>query len=418
MRGRHSYRVVERLGAGAFAVVYLAERTSEADDGTPRLVALKALRPHLAHGRALRGLSREMSALLAVDSPRVPRAVDWSLDATRPFVAMPYYAHGTLQQLLGATHRLDSRQAGVLLTHLLEALVAAHQAGVLHLDVKPANVLLDGRGGYALTDFGVSHAIGGGSGGGAKGLGSPGYQAPEQAERATEHFDIRTDLFGVGATAWSALTGVDLSTPEGLALRAIQATSPFTLPPVTAQRPEVDPNLATLVMSLLARAPGDRPGSAGQAMEMATAFLAGAREAAPTAPGEPVPMERANELLASLVDPVVARVFRDHAHALRRVRDGEFVTRQGERSQLAFVLLKGCLRVERHGVVVARLRREGEVVGEVSAFAGGPRIATIWAEGDVVLRVLNAAELEQLVVLHPALAVRLIRSMADRLSEG
>ena len=119
------------------------------------LVALKVMaRPDDPQAR--NSLKRELAALLAVRSDRIPKVYDWNLDGETCFAAMQYYPAGSLADTWPFLGRL-AEQAWRLLSDLMQALGAAHRASVLHLDVKPSNVLLDGNGGYVLTDFGVSH---------------------------------------------------------------------------------------------------------------------------------------------------------------------------------------------------------------------------------------------------------------------
>ena len=96
--------------------------------------------------------------LLAIDDHRIPTVYDWSLGEGNLFVVMQYFPAGSLADAWAFLGRRDESQVWRLITDLLSALSAAHRAGILHLDLKPSNVLLDGDGGFVLTDFGVSQA--------------------------------------------------------------------------------------------------------------------------------------------------------------------------------------------------------------------------------------------------------------------
>ena len=104
-----------------------------------------------------------------------------------------------------------------MLSDLLSALDVAHRASLLHLDIKPANVLLDGHGGFVLTDFGVSQ-----SSRMRRGLAAVQRRAraatrrPSRTSAKFDEYDLRTDLWGVGATAWALATGIHLAEREEL----------------------------------------------------------------------------------------------------------------------------------------------------------------------------------------------------------
>ena len=221
LTARYRYRVLRRLGRGGFGSVFLArcldDGPSPEEDARrpPELVALKVMaRPNDPHAR--NSLKRELAALLAVDHDRIPKLYDWNIDGETCFAAIQYFPAGSLADAWPFLGRLDPEQTWRLLSDLTQALGAAHRASVLHLDVKPSNVLLDGNGGYVLTDFGVSHSsrMSKGllhQGQLSIGLGTHGYRAPEQANAKVQSFDLRTDLWGVAATAWALFTGIDLN---------------------------------------------------------------------------------------------------------------------------------------------------------------------------------------------------------------
>lgn len=190
------YRVLARISAGGLAMVYFGRSR------TGRAVALKAVHTEFAADPAHRARFRhEVAAARAVGGRYSPGVLDADPDAPVPWLAMEYVPSVTLRD----AGTLPSPIVWTIGSGLVAALASIHQAGVAHLDVKPANVLLTADG-PRLTDFGIAAALRDGAAhlGGVP-AGSAGYMAPEQA--AGGWVSPASDVFALGATLAFALTG-------------------------------------------------------------------------------------------------------------------------------------------------------------------------------------------------------------------
>ena len=145
------YRLVHQLGEGGMGVVHLAL------DPTGRAVAIKVLRPHIAHDRDARTrLAREVQTLARVQDARVAAVLDADTDGDRPYIVTRYVPGPPLDQVVADTGPLRGDALLRLGRGLSDALTAIHRAGVVHRDLKPANVLLlDGD--PVVIDFGIAH---------------------------------------------------------------------------------------------------------------------------------------------------------------------------------------------------------------------------------------------------------------------
>src|SRR6476469_2127708 len=194
------YRLVQRLGEGGMGVVHLAL------DRHGRAVAIKVLRQHIAHDPDARArLTREVSSLSRITSPRVAPIIDADVDGTTPYIVTRYVPGPSLDDYVAERGLLAPADLHRVASGLAEALDAIHSAGVVHRDVKPGNVLLvDGD--PVLIDFGIAHV--------ADDIrltmtglvmGTPGYLSPEVLEGApvTE----ATDWWGWAATLAFAASG-------------------------------------------------------------------------------------------------------------------------------------------------------------------------------------------------------------------
>ncbi len=430
LHARYRYRVLRRLGRGGFGSVFLARCLDWVDgaddDGPPKLVALKVMaRPDDPQAR--NSLKRELAALLAVRHDRIPKLYDWNIDGETAFAAIQYFPAGSLADAWPFLGRLSAEQTWRLLSDLMQALGAAHRASVLHLDVKPSNVLLDGNGGYVLTDFGVSHSsrMSRGllhQGHLSIGLGTHGYRAPEQASAKVQSFDLRTDLWGVAATAWALFTGIDLNRRQDV-LRTREQGNTFGLKSLSDVALDCPPPLEEIVMGMLYIDPSQRPGGTGEVLARIRAIASGfGLDTATIASSR---RDRADPeviigIIETLVDPLWASICRGPGFDRYFVYfdDGETIAGVNDPAQHTVLLLRGEISVQLDDKEVAVESREGTFLGAISTLTGARRQANLRAKGPTWCCLFNEAELEQLVTCNPAVAVRMVRSMADRIASG
>ena len=195
------YRIVEKIGAGGMGEVYLAEDTQ-----LDRKVALKFLPPHLCGDDDCRArFKREAQAAAKLDHPNIVTIHEVSEYQGRPFFAMQHVEGKSLRDVI-KNDELDFDRVIELAGQICEGLQKAHEAGIIHRDVKPSNIVVDADGRPKLLDFGLATVQGGehltrtGST-----LGTIGYMSPEQIEgKAT---DARSDLFSFGCVMYEMITG-------------------------------------------------------------------------------------------------------------------------------------------------------------------------------------------------------------------
>ncbi|MCL4224963.1 MAG: protein kinase [Myxococcales bacterium] len=265
------YRIDARIGQGATATVYRAHHVAL---DQPR--ALKLLHPgQLAAPGAVEQLRREVEATARIHHPNVVQLHDFgrSLEG-HYYLTLDHVDGESLAAVLDREGRLPLERALGLARGMLLALQAAHELRLVHRDLKPGNVLVDGRGQARVTDFGMAQPLHVARLHQELIAGTPAYMSPEQCEGRP--LDGRTDLYSFGVTLYHLLSGAlpyrDLSgDPFRLALSADRV-------PLAERVPTIPRAIAELVAGCLAREPADRPPSALavlRALERAVADLPG-----------------------------------------------------------------------------------------------------------------------------------------------
>jgi eukaryotic-like serine/threonine-protein kinase len=245
------FRLLRELGRGATATVYLAR-----DEALNLDVALKVLHPQLSgsgHSDSLRRFFADARVTATVRHPGVVAIYD--IDETARAVAMEWIAGGTLRQRLREhLEGLPAEELRLTARSLLGAVSHVHQAGIVHGDLKPSNLLLRAPGDVVIADFGAAELTGGprASTGGA---GTPLYFAPEQFHGAGS--SAAADLYAAGAILWEAATGRALRSHADL-MRGVALAAP--LPPEGRAKIEAahGPGLLRLLVLLLGDVPARR----------------------------------------------------------------------------------------------------------------------------------------------------------------
>jgi protein kinase-like protein len=241
------YHIVELVGSGGMGLVYRAEQRI-----LGRTVALKVIRPEIADSGGYRErFLREARFAAAVDDPYVVSVFDAGEQDGRLYLAMQWVDGLDLATLLDREQRLAPERAVRIGVQLAQALQAVHDAGLVHRDVKPSNVLVRDIGGHDhayLTDFGIAKAPAAPDSLTRTGsvIGTPGYLSPEQIRG--QQPGPRSDLYALGCVMFEALTGQRPFGGDDLAARWAQATS---APPVAST---VSPALGSRYDAFLAQA--------------------------------------------------------------------------------------------------------------------------------------------------------------------
>ena len=245
-----------RLGQGGFAVVYEA-----ADERLKRRLAVKVLRAELDDVPGARErFRREAEAVAALRHPNIIPIYSVGEAHGLAFFVMPLIEGGSLADRLAREPRQPVEATRRILREAAAGLAAAHRAGIVHRDIKPDNILLDGPDArVVLTDFGIAKALAADAGRltqtGAV-LGTPHYMSPEQAsgERTIDH---RSDLYSLGIVGYQMLVGevpFNAATVAAVLVRHLTQAPP----PLLSRRPDCPPDLARAVMRCLAKAPEER----------------------------------------------------------------------------------------------------------------------------------------------------------------
>ena len=251
------YRIVARLGGGGMGIVYRAR-----DTRLERDVALKFLPPHLGlDSRAKSRFMVEARAAAALDHPNICTVHEiGEAGDGRLFIAMACYRGHVLKERI-ASGPLPPEEAVDVAVGIARALDAAHTRGIVHRDVKPANVMLTADGGVKLLDFGVAKLADVTNTQSGVTPGTVAYMAPEQIRG--ENADARSDLWSLGVVLHEMLTSVRpfLGSHDAAVMQAILHGDP---PPLGESSGEATATLQTIVRRLLAKNPDERYQSASQ----------------------------------------------------------------------------------------------------------------------------------------------------------
>lgn len=258
------YEVTNRIGRGGMGTVYRA-----IDKGLSEEIAIKVLRADALGGDedVIERFKNEIRLGRRISHRNVVRTHDFGECDGRYFVTMEYVRGITVRELLRTRGRLGVASTLALVRQLVEALAVAHEAAIVHRDVKPENALLDAEGVLKVMDFGIARLAQRTSTMTQAGMviGTPMYMAPEQL--LDEEIDGRADLYATGVVLYECLTGVPpftAASPIGL-MGKVLTTMPDK--PSAINR-DIPPALDALVMRLLAKRASERPASASELLEL------------------------------------------------------------------------------------------------------------------------------------------------------
>jgi serine/threonine-protein kinase len=263
------YRIVGQLGRGGAGIVYKA-----VDETLHRDVAVKTLNPDLANTEVMSRFRAEATILARLNHPQIATIFELFRADGDLLMVMEFVRGESLDKLLERQGALPPERAAYIIDLILSALEHAHRAGVVHRDVKPANVMLTDEGSIKIMDFGIARVLG------AEQktvdfrlMGTPAYMSPEQV--LGEEVDGRSDLYSVGVLFYRLVTGA-LPFVADTALAMLQRQIRDNPIPVAAHRDGLPEWCETIIQRALAKASGERFQSAEEfreAMSRATGPL-------------------------------------------------------------------------------------------------------------------------------------------------
>ena len=247
------YTVLERIGTGGMALVYLCEHSA-----LRRRVAVKILPTASAKdAEVLKRFYREARASAIMDHPNIVRAYDVDQDERHHYQVMEFVDGVLLHELVARFGPMEIHRAAHYVSQAAAGLQHAHEANLVHRDIKPNNLIVDRQGTVKILDMGLARIFSDSEEVLTRGiLGTPDYLAPEQA-KDSHHVDIRADIYGLGATFYFMLAGQP-PFPEGSVAQKLLAHQIKSPTPVRQLRPEIPEEMAAVLDFMMAKDPAER----------------------------------------------------------------------------------------------------------------------------------------------------------------
>lgn len=259
------YQILAPIGEGGMALVYLARDLRTGHD-----VAIKFLRPEYKQNPDfLSRFQREATAASKMSHHNIVNLLDVGT-TENPYIVIEYVNGKTLKEIIRDSKSLPQDVSVQIAIRILSALQHAHQAGIIHRDIKPQNILVNQKGYIKVSDFGIARMVGSETAATADTeksvMGTVHYFSPEQAQGQTA--TVSSDLYSVGVVLYEMLTGqvpFDGETPVSIAMQHVQAKPR----PLRELRPDISPSVEGVVLKALEKAPINRYHTA---LEMAQAL--------------------------------------------------------------------------------------------------------------------------------------------------
>ncbi len=269
------YELLRHIARGGMADVYLAR-----DELLDREVALKVLFPEFANDPSfVERFRREAQAAANLNHPNIVGVYDWGQERGTYYIVMEYVAGRSMADVIRSTGPLHPDRAAEIAADVAAALVVAHEAGIVHRDVKLGNILIADDGNVKVADFGIATALVGAAEDGltqhGSVMGTATYFSPEQAQG--KPLDGRSDLYSLGVVLYEMLSGTppfQADTPVGVAYKHVQEK-----PESLGERGvNLAQSLEAITMKLLAKNPANRYPAASDLKSDLSRYLAGAHK--------------------------------------------------------------------------------------------------------------------------------------------
>jgi len=279
MRGEfdEKYEVLEPLGHGGMGAIYKARQKRP-----PRIVVLKVmLNGKFASEKYRLRFEREAQAVARLKHPNIVAVYEFGEVKGQPYFTMEYVEGCSVKEYV-IRHRLEKRPICELMLKICKAVAYAHQRGVIHRDLKPNNILVDGQGNPRLLDFGLARMAGDYTeespqmSEAGEVMGTPSYMSPEQTLGRPEEIDIRTDVYSIGVLFYELLTDtlpyrIDRSRP----LESLRKIRDYVPRRPSDINPKIDGDLDAIVMKCLEKERELRFQSAVELSEDISRYLRG-----------------------------------------------------------------------------------------------------------------------------------------------
>jgi WD40 repeat protein len=326
------FQLLELLGTGSFGAVYKAR-----DAELCRTVAVKLPRPGYFHRPELRErFLREARSAAQLSHPHIVKVHEIAHEGDLPYLVSDYIPGHTLADVL-KTRKVDFREAAELAAQVAEALDFAHRHKIVHRDVNPRNILIDGAGQAHVTDFGLARREEGETLATLEGqvLGTPAYMAPEQAAGEPGKVDARSDVYGLGAVLYELLTS-ELPFRGSVRMLLHQVVHDEPRPP-RRLNDRVPRDLETICLKAMAKSPARRYAAAGDLATDLRRYLKGEPiQARPVGSAERFwRWCRRNPVVAGLTASVAALLIVATGLALRRAAIADELAERQRRSKEA-----------------------------------------------------------------------------------
>ena len=387
------YNIMSELGRGATAVVYLGE-----DQFNERKVAIKLVTPDEGMGaeeaRRFEKLFLNEAAMVGkMSHPNIVGVYDAVIEGENRYIVMEYVGGGSLKKFCTETNLLPVRQAVLIIFKACRALDYAFQNGVIHRDIKSANILLSERDDIKISDFGtaqISHATHTQIDGF---VGSPAYMAPEQINE--EPPSAQTDIYSLGVTMYELLAG-RLPFQASNSVAMINKILNDTATPLKSIRPDIPDELVAIVEKAMARDPAKRyPAWYAMARDLADTFPQLEKYSFEISSAEKFNSLRKLEFFRDFRDSELWEVLRGAVWE-NHSREQSLLL-EGDVGHAFFIIVSGQVKVIKDDKLLNVLK-DGDCFGEMAYLSGDKarRTASIIAVSEVQLLRVQDVQLEQL----------------------